>query len=257
MYAFAYGLTQQELTSSFFGPHTSLGTLAVGALVFAGVALRGRRFNFSMIYRVALPLAVGAFLVVPILGNFDQALTAGFGAASYTAFSILIMLILANMSYRYGIAALWLFGIERGMRTVFNFLGRETQAAADRLPLGDPSLVIAVIVVFAVVAGTMILLSEKELASKWGVTFLDAEPDGGDRLVKQDIVESRCHGIASSHRLSHREEEVLVLLAQHRSNAVIARELFISDQTVKTHVRNIYRKLDIHSRDELFDLMEA
>ena len=35
----------------------------------------------------------------------------------------------------------------------------------------------------------------------------------------------------------------------------IAEELVISENTVRTHVRHIYQKLDIHTRQELFDLL--
>ena len=50
--------------------------------------------------------------------------------------------------------------------------------------------------------------------------------------------------------LSERELEVLTLLASGRSNAEIARDLFIAVGTVKTHTNNIYRKLGVHNRAE-------
>jgi DNA-binding NarL/FixJ family response regulator len=50
--------------------------------------------------------------------------------------------------------------------------------------------------------------------------------------------------------LSERELEVLTLLASGRANAEIARDLFISVGTVKTHTNNIYRKLGARNRAE-------
>ena len=50
--------------------------------------------------------------------------------------------------------------------------------------------------------------------------------------------------------LTPRETEILSLLAEGQSNKVIARNLGISDGTVKLHVKAILRKLNIHSRVE-------
>ncbi len=51
-------------------------------------------------------------------------------------------------------------------------------------------------------------------------------------------------------KLTEREMEVLTLVAQGLNNRDIAKELFISENTVKNHVRNILEKLHLHSRME-------
>jgi DNA-binding NarL/FixJ family response regulator len=51
-------------------------------------------------------------------------------------------------------------------------------------------------------------------------------------------------------RLTDRELEVLKLVARGLANRDIAKELFISENTVKNHVRNILEKLQLHSRME-------
>jgi DNA-binding NarL/FixJ family response regulator len=51
-------------------------------------------------------------------------------------------------------------------------------------------------------------------------------------------------------QLTERELEVLALLAQGNRNEGIAEQLFISQQTVQTHVRNILAKLRVHSKLE-------
>jgi two-component system NarL family response regulator len=54
----------------------------------------------------------------------------------------------------------------------------------------------------------------------------------------------------SAPRLTNREMEVLTYVAKGMNNRDIARELFISENTVKNHVRNILEKLHLHSRME-------
>ncbi|HWQ59503.1 MAG TPA: helix-turn-helix transcriptional regulator [Clostridia bacterium] len=51
--------------------------------------------------------------------------------------------------------------------------------------------------------------------------------------------------------LSERENEIVLLLLKGYTYKLIASELYISESTVKTHIRSIYTKLDIHNRTEL------
>lgn len=57
------------------------------------------------------------------------------------------------------------------------------------------------------------------------------------------------------YELSQREREILALLVRGRKNKAIASELFISENTVKVHVYNIYKKMGVGSRLELFELL--
>lgn len=66
-----------------------------------------------------------------------------------------------------------------------------------------------------------------------------------------------CQALAAHCGLSERELEVAGLLARGRTGPQIQDELSISRNTCKTHVRHIYRKLDVHSQQELIDLVAA
>jgi DNA-binding NarL/FixJ family response regulator len=50
--------------------------------------------------------------------------------------------------------------------------------------------------------------------------------------------------------LTRREVEILQLVAEGHSNAQLARKLWVTEQTVKFHLSNIYRKLDVANRTE-------
>ena len=52
-------------------------------------------------------------------------------------------------------------------------------------------------------------------------------------------------------QLSRRELQVAMKIMEGLPNKLIARELFISERTVKFHCANIYRKLDIRNRGSL------
>jgi len=50
--------------------------------------------------------------------------------------------------------------------------------------------------------------------------------------------------------LSKRETQVLEAISVGKSRSKIAKELFIDLETVKTHIKNIYHKLDFNSKEE-------
>ncbi|UCC56069.1 MAG: response regulator [Gammaproteobacteria bacterium] len=68
------------------------------------------------------------------------------------------------------------------------------------------------------------------------------------RVVQGDSIAATKEDLFS--KLTPRESEILSLLAEGQSNKVIARNLGISDGTVKLHVKSILRKLGVHSRVE-------
>ena len=63
--------------------------------------------------------------------------------------------------------------------------------------------------------------------------------------------------MATQFELSPKETEVMILFAKGRSATRIQEELFISKGTVSTHLRHIYQKMDVHSKQELLDIIEG
>ena len=55
--------------------------------------------------------------------------------------------------------------------------------------------------------------------------------------------------------LTPRETDVLALVASARSVPRMATELYVSENTVKAHMKSIYAKADAHSKQELLDAM--
>lgn len=69
-------------------------------------------------------------------------------------------------------------------------------------------------------------------------------------------LDERCEALAAQHGLTARETEVFSYLARGRDVGFIEQELFISRNTVNTHRKNLYRKLGIHTQQELLSLIE-
>ena len=100
------------------------------------------------------------------------------------------------------------------------------------------------------------------LVSFAGVVAPSGEPaEDADQLVGANAVErvlmEGCLRLQERFGLSDRETEIAFLLAQGRSRPYIREKLFISKNTVATHIKHIYQKLGIHSKEELIDLVTA
>lgn len=65
------------------------------------------------------------------------------------------------------------------------------------------------------------------------------------------------YSIGKEHGLSNREMDVFTLLARGYSAAAIQSELYIAAGTVNYHTRNIYSKLNVHSKQELIGMVNA
>lgn len=77
------------------------------------------------------------------------------------------------------------------------------------------------------------------------------------QLAPSDTVDARCRTVACARGLTVRETEVMTLLARGRSIPYIAETLYLTENTVKTYRQRIYAKLEIHSRQDLLDLVDA
>lgn len=75
---------------------------------------------------------------------------------------------------------------------------------------------------------------------------------GSDNLIQDDIRAYRI--FQNEYGLSARESQIFELLMQDMKRSDIERECSLSQGTVKTHISNIYRKLDVHSKREMKEL---
>jgi len=102
---------------------------------------------------------------------------------------------------------------------------------------GTRGFIVGIILLIAILGAAAIEFSKKIKAAR--------------RLADLDLA-----SFMNKYDLSQREREILVLLMQGRKNKEIAKELFISENTVKVHVYNIYKKLGVNNRLAIFELLK-
>ena len=83
-----------------------------------------------------------------------------------------------------------------------------------------------------------------------------AAPGAGEDFPREGAWTKSCNALAEQAGLSTRERDVLFLLGKGYTIEYIAGELGISFNTAKSHIRNVYAKAGVHSKQELQSLIE-
>ncbi|BAK43561.1 hypothetical protein EGYY_03280 [Eggerthella sp. YY7918] len=123
---------------------------------------------------------------------------------------------------------------------------------------------IALYLIGAALLTTVHMLTKNQQAKQAGPTpeslaIAQLTPDKRKELelLADQLLRKRCDLLAERHLLTAREREVLYHLAKGKSIAKISDDLYISTNTVKTHVKMVYVKADIHNRQELAALIDS
>ena len=205
----------------------------------------GERDTFSASYRIAFTLMLAGFLFAPVLVNVDITGDAivlagylGLCAAFASLFCASAQLEGAScaLAFAQGFAVLY------GGEALGIFLANGLDAANSLNTTPYAAMATAGL---AMVCAYVFLFTERDFSALSRV--VDAAVDNTEDVKK---------AIAQAAALSARETEVLSLALRGRTNERIAQELFIAKSTADTHLRRIYSKCGVHSRQELLDLAE-
>lgn len=107
------------------------------------------------------------------------------------------------------------------------------------------------LVVFAIfsLAVMGVLFAHYSPDSLWGLSFGCEESFNSNKALY--VI---CDMLVRRGGLTAREGEILFMCLQRKSPQTVADELLIEVSTVRTHIKRIYTKLGIHSRNELWEL---
>lgn len=112
---------------------------------------------------------------------------------------------------------------------------------------------IAVTVVYVVTMASSFLFKDSRFADK----NEDETNVTATEFPDVDRLDSRCEKLAECYQLTPRERDILSLLCKGHTIKAIYERLIVSENTIKSHIKNIYLKLDTHSRQELIEIVEA
>lgn len=229
--------------------------VVIGALAAVPLALvvRTRRPLLPFIYQVVLPLSA---LVLIVLNSFPEATAPLWLAAwvSYGFFGLIAVLALASlcaMAHAGEFPPPLVYGAAVAGFCLFSLLGMACGATPPfEAQNGGPALLVVSTLYFA-------FLIAMALGDGWKLQERETGEEGTIAPSTQEGFAARCQASAQAHGLSPREAEIFAFLARGHTPAFIAKTLVISESTVRTHAKNIYRKLGVSSREQLILAVEG
>ncbi len=229
----------------------------VPAAALALLALLSRkRFPLDLIVQLSVLVVVAGFMAMSISLDGSNVLSVTLLSAGNTMFDVVAWLALIAVASRNSRGAVTVFAWGRGVSSLGTTLGAAVGVQANAmLSAGSQMFELFIgLLVLLFVGYALIGLKNFSFAEVIdGVT--PAAPDVAVTTPKQTFDE-RCAELAKRYSLTPRELEVFQMLARGRDRAYIQEQLVVSRNTVKAHVKHIYAKLDIHSHQDLIDLVE-
>ncbi|MBR2789575.1 MAG: helix-turn-helix transcriptional regulator [Eggerthellaceae bacterium] len=245
-------LTIQALQSMSGNPVANLsyiGTLI--AIVIIGVILVvSKKFiRMQQLYRISLA-GLECALVIFALGTADaQWVSSVLLDATYALFSVFFITTLCNACQRNNRESVRIFAITYLLEQIAALLG----STASQIATGRMEVFALTLLAGLGAVAFVWLASDDDYLTAWSTSH--RKPNYIEPSVYYNSVSEICSSVAMQYSLSPRESDVLLLLAQRKTAAQISEELVVSNATAKTHTHNIYKKLDVHSKQELFDFL--
>lgn len=281
-------LNWEHISQLSLGLAAFVGSLC-GLLMALGFVLYAIRVDFQSLCRWLTPLMVLMLALVswpaPIAHVFSEML----GVIADTVMQVIIYVYIISLARRRIVSAALGLGIVQGFVQIGVLIGNVAGervayfVSQDAINIFAVVLTLICIVVFAtllVPQRTQSIVPAKTnkdvfqnedsntpLSVPASVFFSNNNNEGDDSSPQAGLdmtaesselpTLSRCEELAQHYNLSRRETEILEYLAKGRSQPYIREELMLSKNTVATHVKHIYQKLNVHSKQELIDLVEG
>lgn len=227
--------------------------IVLGAMAAIPLSLvKTRRPLLPFVYQVVLPLFA---LVLVVLNSFPQSTPPLWLAAwvSYGFFGLIAILALASlcaMAHAGEFSVALIYGATVAGFCLVSLLGMFCGTLPPfAVHNGGPALLVVSTLYFA-------FLIAMALNAGWQVQERAAAMEAPTAEGERGGLAARCRQHAEACGLSPREGEIFMYLARGHTPAFIAKTLVISESTVRTHAKSIYRKLGVSSREQLMQLVD-
>lgn len=245
-----FGLTMSMRKFRIFDTYDIELAAGIIAAILAAIicTLAIRRPFLSFCYQEFLPACA---LILMVCSTFPV------GSAVHTISAMLMYVVFAVVGL-FALASLvavvhagefspaLVLGVALGSYAIASFGGVVLGQILPEDSLG-PTILVASSLYFAVLIMAAILSLSQSA---------DGALRNGDGPNVGALIQQRCEKLAQEFSLSPREQEILGYLARGHNPTYVSRELVLSLSTVRTHIRNLYKKIGVSSQEELIALVD-
>ncbi|MEG0070626.1 MAG: LuxR C-terminal-related transcriptional regulator [Raoultibacter sp.] len=205
-----------------------------------------KKNDFSFLYRASFLLIMISALFMPYTTSQDL-LYAVTNCGAFL-FKIIIMLVALELCQKFRVSPVLIFGATRTAWSLDLLLGSGLFSGYTIIIKTHPDFLQALSLIFVVIVviAYIFVFTEKDSSA-----ILAPEPS-----KDFDTLQKKCNALGTYFNLSKRELEIMSLMARGRNTPRITEELHISVNTVNSHIQHIYQKLDVHSRQDILDLLD-
>lgn len=240
--------------------------LISAVLLVALVCWREKAFGSWSLYDVIFFAVGGALLVLPFLGTDWGGALAMLVVGCANVVSVILTVLVFDVAQDLEADPVAVLALQDACVQAASFLGVMLTFVFAGQGFGSMQLLLlafaGIYLLGTALAFMVRRLSVKQPAEHAGPTVADLALADLDPMRKAELArlaeamfEERCDELAGRGNLTPRESDVLRCLAQGLSIEQTAAQLVVSINTVKTHAKMVYVKLDIHSRQDLVALL--
>lgn len=255
--AFGFSLRFGEVNGAPLGDFFSI--VPVGVLAVATIASSGKLMKSDLLAQVSVLFVLAGFFAATISAPWAYAASASLLSCGNALFDVVGWVVLAAVGTRNVRASVATIAWGRGVSALGSIVGAAIGVWASAASLTHP------VAVQLATGGLVLGFAAYALIGLKNFSFIDTIK-GVTKVVdirsinieeaSRVTLEQACSAIANRVSLTPREREVFEMLARGRDSFYIQERLTVSRNTVKAHVKHIYAKLDIHTHQELLDIVE-
>ena len=219
-----------------------------------------RRLPVDRLHQAATMFILAGLLciIITLQGKMfvvDYPWTQTFLSSGADCFTLLVWYMVARLGARNSIGALPILLFFYTAHIIGTVLGAGLGHLTDMAILEHPTWAMSAVLLAILLFVGFNLISLKSFSFESTLTQVVPMKKVFVALASQTL-EENCKKISDDYKLTPRETEILELLARGRNSQAMQDKLIVSRNTIKTHVKNIYVKLDVHSQQELIDMVE-